>query len=239
MAKCFMVVVALAGLLCISAQEGSGACFTDPKSDNCADPSTFYSDQDVNTNLDLLCVMQRMPACTVRNACTAKQMKGDYCKPWSVLSGICSTTHGEMMAQMVGCEKYKQLCIANTKVAGCETQIPKLISTKEVVADTYAACADADQSTLAGCKTCKVMSPTSIGGECAAGPLPTLSAACKVKPTATYCANLKETCSTDATPKVSLCPANLATSSAEPQHYVRSHLISLSVLVAVVMSLFV
>ena len=54
MAKCFMVVVALAGLLCISAQEGSGACFTDPKSDNCADPSTFYSDQDVNTVSDTL-----------------------------------------------------------------------------------------------------------------------------------------------------------------------------------------
>ena len=46
-----------------------------------------------------------------------------------------------MMDGMMGCEKFKQLCVpANAKVAGCHTGIPKLITTKQVVSDTAEAC---------------------------------------------------------------------------------------------------
>jgi len=49
MAKALMMmVVAVAGLQYISAVQGAGPCFTDPKSADCANPSTFYPDDAVN-----------------------------------------------------------------------------------------------------------------------------------------------------------------------------------------------
>lgn len=187
-------------------------------------------------DLGKLCnMMSHMPACSIRMACTqaTPAVVGDYCKPWSLLSGICSTSHGEMMAGMGGCEKYKQLCVANTVVVGCETQIPKLVTTKEVVDDTFAACADTPKP--AQCSTCVAASASLIGSSACANPLPVLSDACQAKSSATYCSNLKDMCNAaDAAISNSALFCAGVTGGAS-----RAHFSALTLLVAAAVALFV
>jgi len=237
MAKALLLIMVVAvGVQCAQAAAGTGACFTDPTAASCADPTAYYPDADINVDLGKLCnMMSHMPACSIRMACTqaTPAVVGDYCKPWSLLSGICSTSHGEMMAGMGGCEKYKQLCVANTVVVGCETQIPKLVTTKEVVDDTFAACADTPKP--AQCSTCVAASASLIGSSACANPLPVLSDACQAKSSATYCSNLKDMCNAAdaAISNSSLFCAGVTCGAS------RAHFSALTLLVAAAVALFV
>eukprot|EP00802_Teleaulax_amphioxeia_P014754 Tamp_14829.p2 GENE.Tamp_14829~~Tamp_14829.p2 ORF type:complete len:237 (-),score=45.03 Tamp_14829:886-1536(-) len=166
----------------------SGPCFDDPTADACKDSSTFYTDADRTTDLTMLCnAMKYMPGCSVQTLCDANAMDTKYCSKWSLLSDICSTTHGEMMQGMGGCANYKKLCIKDSKVTGCDTGIPDLITTKQATKDAYQACKDST------CSKCTIMSEDSIGGECA-DPLAPIISACNAKPSSSYCANWRKMC---------------------------------------------
>ncbi len=56
----------------------------------------------------------------------------------SVSVSVCVS--GEMMSNMGGCMNYNKLCVKGSKVTGCDTGIPNLITTKEVTSDAYSAC---------------------------------------------------------------------------------------------------
>jgi len=67
-----MMVVAVAGLQYISAAQGTGPCFTDPKSVDCANPSTFYPDDDVNmvsATHDMSFMYVSCIHCSVKDVC--------------------------------------------------------------------------------------------------------------------------------------------------------------------------
>jgi hypothetical protein len=53
---------------------------------------------------------------------------------------VCVCVSDETMSSMGGCMNYNKLCVKGSKVTGCDTGIPNLITSKEVTSDAYSAC---------------------------------------------------------------------------------------------------
>lgn len=191
MRACGSIAVILAFSAALPLVHAATDCFADPTNADCADPSVVA--YDATADLDGLCkMMAHMPGCSVRSACERKDLNstGDYCKDWSLLSNTCSEAYGEKMTAMAGCDKYVKLCKAGTKVAGCNTGIPNLITTKNLVADTAAACTAATDA-ISTCTQCKT--EMKVKGECP-DPLLALSNACAKASDSDPCKNWKKMC---------------------------------------------
>ena len=168
-----------------------------------ADTSTVAYDS--TADLDMLCgKMGYMQGCSVRNACKIDDLQGACCKDWSLLSNTCSTTHGEMMQNMGGCANYVKLCREGSKVEGCYTGIPKLITTNKLVEDTAAACTAA-ADTISECAKCKTK--MAVPTECP-DPLRALSKSCLEAPDSAPCTNWKTLCGAAATGLEAFCGAS-------------------------------
>ena len=193
----------------------SHACFSDPTKAECADARPFYGPLAVNEDLKMLCTnMKYMSGCSVRAACQSKTEKGDYCVEMSLLSNICSTTHGENMAGMGGCANYNKLCKTGTKVSGCDSGIKGLIPTAKMVSDVAAACTTVGSADPKCTEKCKSSSPTTVRSECT-DPLDTLSAVCRRAPSSdsAACANWKKMCSDATPPPAAYCSSASASTS--------------------------
>ena len=191
------------------------ACFLDPTKAECADASSFYGPMVINADLDTLCTnMKHMSGCSVRAACQSKTEKGDYCVEMSLLSNICSTTHGENMADMGGCANYKKLCKTGTKVNGCDSGIKGLIPTAKVVSDVAEACRSVGAADPKCTEKCKSSLPATVKSECT-DPLDTLAAVCRRAPStdSESCANWKTMCSEATPPPAAYCSSASASTS--------------------------
>ncbi|KAG2432990.1 hypothetical protein HXX76_008718 [Chlamydomonas incerta] len=129
----------------------AAVCVADGSSPMCV--SYVYPDASVAADLVNLCAaMPYMPGCSIRDACRAGTVTGDFCRPMTLLASICLD-----MPSMGGCKSYRGLCRNSTVVQQCRDfpAIPGLPTTKEAQASVDAMCAS---MYMERCDTCNQVS---------------------------------------------------------------------------------
>ncbi|KAG2490413.1 hypothetical protein HYH03_011213 [Edaphochlamys debaryana] len=112
------------------------ACITSPAMPTCA--GYEYPATSIAADLAGLCTsMPYMPGCSIRAACQAGKVTGDFCAPMNLLASICID-----MPSMGQCKNYNRLCANGTAVAQCSALpgIPGLPSTRQAQQATDAMC---------------------------------------------------------------------------------------------------
>ncbi|GIL46477.1 hypothetical protein Vafri_3459, partial [Volvox africanus] len=105
----------------------SATCMTDSSSMLCT--SYEYPLDNITSDLASLCTsMTYMPGCTIRAACQAGNVTGDFCRPMTLLATICVD-----MPSMGGCKSYVALCKNTSVVQQCRSfpAIPGLPTTAQ------------------------------------------------------------------------------------------------------------
>ncbi|KAG2448735.1 hypothetical protein HYH02_006089 [Chlamydomonas schloesseri] len=126
-------------------------CVADGTNPMCV--SYVYPNTSVAADLTNLCAaMPYMPGCSIRDACRAGTVTGDFCRPMTLLASICLD-----MPSMGGCKSYRGLCRNGTVVQQCRDfpVIPGLPTTKEAQASVDAMCAS---MYMERCDTCNQVS---------------------------------------------------------------------------------
>jgi len=150
-------------------------CFNDPSSQDCVDGTSFYSNTQIEADLQLLCTAKSwMVGCTIRTACNNGQASGDYCHPWALAASLCSDADDN--ADMAGCDNYRSLCMVGTTVVSqCSNHkaLPNQLSTAQVTEDVLDLCRVMPDMTM--CSQCT--SDTNPATTCPS-PLDTVSEIC-------------------------------------------------------------
>ncbi|GLI59301.1 hypothetical protein VaNZ11_001154 [Volvox africanus] len=170
----------------------SASCVTDSSSTLCA--SYEYPLANITSDLNSLCTsMAYMPGCTIRAACQAGNVTGDFCRPMTLLATICLD-----MPNMSGCKSYIALCKNTSVVQQCRSfsDIPGLPTTAQarlaVVSGLCAANRTAmtlavQNLTTAMCAACNQLSCRDY--------LTPLSSICSISPGLNGCSTYQNWCS--------------------------------------------
>ncbi|GLI59300.1 hypothetical protein VaNZ11_001153 [Volvox africanus] len=127
------------------------SCITNSSLPQCA--SYEYPSSSITADIMSLCTpMPYMPGCTIRSACQAGNVTGDFCRPMTLLATICLD-----MPSMSGCKSYVALCKNTSVVQQCRSfpAIPGLPSTNEARKAVMAMCSSMD---MVECETCTQLS---------------------------------------------------------------------------------
>ncbi|GIL46462.1 hypothetical protein Vafri_3456 [Volvox africanus] len=122
-------------------------CITNSSLPQCA--SYEYPSSSITADIMSLCTsMPYMPGCTIRSACQAGNVTGDFCRPMTLLATICVD-----MPSMGGCKSYVTLCKNTSVVQQCRSfpAIPGLPSTNDARKAVTAMCSSMD---MVQCQTC-------------------------------------------------------------------------------------
>ncbi|GIL86105.1 hypothetical protein Vretimale_13861 [Volvox reticuliferus] len=132
-------------------------CVTNSSLLECA--SFEYPATNITVDLVSLCTsMPYMPGCTIRTACQAGQVTGNFCRPMTLLATICAD-----MPSMAGCKSYVTMCKNTSAVQHCKKfpAIPGLPSTSAARKAVIDMCGSME---MVQCETCnKVSCPDYIG----------------------------------------------------------------------------
>ncbi|GIL46467.1 hypothetical protein Vafri_3456 [Volvox africanus] len=159
------------------------SCITNSSLPQCA--SYEYPSSSITADIMSLCTsMPYMPGCTIRSACQAGNVTGDFCRPMTLLATICVD-----MPSMSGCKSYVALCKNTSVVQQCRSfpAIPGLPSINDARKAVIAMCSSMD---MVQCQTCTKLSCSDY--------LTPLSSICNLSPTLSGCSTYQSWCSASA-----------------------------------------